>query len=168
MATRSAIEGGLHPETAYTLSDLYIQKIESTKHAVTLNDLIKNALIDFAERVAHSQQQSYTQVISACQQYIFRHVYDRISLEKLAQQVAMNPSYLSTRFNQEVGVSISTYIQQAKINEAKYLLTFTHYTISKIGSLLCFNDQSYFTKVFKTFEHTTPKQYKNHHTMFTK
>lgn len=73
----------------------------------------------------------------------------------------MNPSYLSTLFKKEVGMSISEYVQSAKVNEAKNLLSYTSYSMSDIASLLIFYDQSHFIRVFKKYTGVTPKQFKN-------
>src|SRR5690625_6185492 len=51
LATRSAMEGGLHPETAYTISDLYIQNIEGLFDSNKVISLVERALLDFTERV---------------------------------------------------------------------------------------------------------------------
>jgi YesN/AraC family two-component response regulator len=89
--------------------------------------------------------------------HLLRLIED-ISLSQLAERAAMNPSYLSVLFKKEVGISISEYIQQAKIDETKSLLTYTDHTLTEIATLLNFHDQSYFTKVFTG---VTPKQYKS-------
>ncbi|WP_257147935.1 helix-turn-helix domain-containing protein [Bacillus thuringiensis] len=61
-------------------------------------------------------------------------------------------------------MTISKYIQREKIEEAKKLLTVTNYTLLEIGTVLNFNNQSYFTKVFKKYTKVTPKQYRNQYT----
>jgi YesN/AraC family two-component response regulator len=163
LATRYAIEGGLHPEIAYTLSDLYIQNLEELKDSKAVDSFLEDALCEFAERVQNSQKQKYTKPIRICLNYIFTHLYEKITLSKLAEIVAMNPNYLSVLFKKEVGISLSEYIQRAKVEEAKKLITFTNYSLSEIYTLLNFYDQSYFTKVFKKFTGVTPKQFKSKH-----
>jgi YesN/AraC family two-component response regulator len=64
----------------------------------------------------------------------------------------MNPSYLSTLFKKEVGMSISEYVQSVKVNEAKNLLSYTSYSMSNIASLLNFYDQRHFIRVFKNIQ----------------
>ncbi|MBP3972979.1 helix-turn-helix transcriptional regulator, partial [Bacillus sp. WL1] len=49
--------------------------------------------------------------------------------------------------------------------EAKKLLTLTTYTLVDICTWLNFNDQSYFTKVFKKFTNMTPRQYREKYTV---
>ncbi|KAA0562246.1 helix-turn-helix domain-containing protein [Bacillus sp. CH30_1T] len=165
LATRAAVEGGLHPEVAYTLSDLYIQKLETLNNIKAIERLRDEAFCSFVERVYKVKDQKYSKSITFCQHYIFNHLYEKITLSLLSNLVDMNPSYLSVLFKKEVGISLSEYIQQAKIEEARNLLTLTNYSLSDICSLLHFNDQSYFTKIFKKFTGVTPKHFRNKHTV---
>jgi len=64
-------------------------------------------------------------------------------------------------FKKEVGMSITEYILNQKVEEAKRLLTQTDYQISDIYTWLNFHDQSHFTKVFKKYTGTTPKKFKS-------
>lgn len=161
LATRAAMEGGLHHEIAYTLSDLYIQELEELSDIKTADTLIEQALSDFAERVRKNKQQKYSKPINMCLNHIFNHLYEDITLSRLANLVEMHPNYLSTLFKKEVGLSIAEYIQQTKIEEAKSLLIFTNYSLLKIATMLKFHDQSYFTKIFKKYTGITPRKYKN-------
>ncbi|MGH1160552.1 helix-turn-helix domain-containing protein [Bacillus mycoides] len=161
LATRSAIDGGLFPEIAYTLSDLLIQKLEEIKKSEAISPFLENALLEFSEQVKNGKMQKHLKPINICQNYIFTHLYEDITLSHLAEIVALNPSYLSSLFKKEVGISLGEYIQRAKIDESKSLMTYTKHSISEISTLLNFHDQSYFTKVFKKHTGISPKQFKN-------
>ncbi|WP_242234892.1 helix-turn-helix domain-containing protein [Bacillus cereus group sp. BfR-BA-01316] len=161
LATRSAIDGGLFPEIAYTLSDLLIQKLEEIKKSEAISPFLENALLEFSERVKNGKMQKHLKPINICQNYIFTHLYEDITLSHLAEIVALNPSYLSSLFKKEVGISLGEYIQRAKIDESKSLMTYTKHSISEISTLLNFHDQSHFTKVFKKHTGISPKQFKN-------
>ncbi|UOQ45445.1 helix-turn-helix domain-containing protein [Halobacillus salinarum] len=159
LATRAAIEGGLHPEIAYTLGDTFIQEMEELRTVNDVEIFIENALCEFADRVQKSNKQQYSKPIGNCMNYIFTHIYESIPLPVLAEYVEMNPKYLSNLFKKEVGVSITEYTQQTKIEEALKLMTFSNYSLAEIYTLLNFSDQSYFIKVFKKYMGMTPKQY---------
>lgn len=163
LATRAAIDGGLHPEVAYTLSDLYIQNLEDLNEIKRVDTLFKDALYDFAERVQNVKVHKYSKSVTLCQDYIFKHLYEDINLTRLAEYAAINPSYLSDLFKRETGISISEFIQREKIEEAKKLMIYTQHSLSEIYTMLNFYDQSYFTKVFKKCTGVTPKHFKNSH-----
>src|SRR5690625_7489567 len=87
--------------------------------------------------------------ITICYNYIFNNIYEDITLNKLAEVVQLHPNYLSSLFKKETGITLSEYILQTKVEEAKTLLQFTNYSISNIYTLLHFYDHTHFTKVFK-------------------
>lgn len=105
--------------------------------------------------------QQHSKPINECQNYIFTHLYGDITLTILAEIVTLNPSYLSSLFKKEVGISLNEYIQRAKVDESKKLMTYTRHSISEISTLLNFHDQSHFTKIFKKHTGISPKQFKN-------
>lgn len=157
---RSAIEGGLNEETAFTLSDYYIQQLEEQESLQAISKVMTEAVFAFTERVSKVKEQQYSSTITACQHYISDHLYDDITLEQLAKLTYLSPNYLSSLFKKKVGVPISEYIQRERIDEAKKLLMLTKYKVSDICSWLNFNDQSYFNRVFKKMTGVTPKRYR--------
>lgn len=161
VATRAAIDGGLEPELAYSLSDSYIQNVEHLDELKDLINLESKMYCDFAEKVLKTKELSYSKPIIICQDYIFKHLYEEISFSELAKLVGLSQKYLSTLFSKKVGLTLGEYIQKEKIEEAKRLLNSSNYSILDIGTWLGFHDQSHFTRIFKKFTGTTPKKFKN-------
>ncbi|WP_176550437.1 MULTISPECIES: helix-turn-helix domain-containing protein [unclassified Bacillus (in: firmicutes)] len=159
--TRASIDGGLQPELAYTMSDLYIQRIEDATSVGDINNLTSKAFIEFCDRVRQRKQHQFSNPVLICQDYIFNHIYEKVTIADLAKLVHLNPAYLSRLFKNELGIPLGDYIQREKVEESKKLLKNSTHTLLEICSLLNFNDQSYFIKVFKKFTGTTPKQFKN-------
>ncbi|MEC0303663.1 helix-turn-helix domain-containing protein [Terribacillus saccharophilus] len=160
LATRAAIDGGLAPELSFTMSDVYIQQIEEKTNLPALIRLQTEALCAFAEKVSEIKAGTYSRKISHCVHYIYQHLYEVLTLKQLADMLKMNPTYLSARFKQEVGIPIRTYIQHLRIEEAKLLLRMTDHSLLHICALLHFHDQSYFTKVFKKHTGLTPRKFR--------
>ncbi|WP_419888408.1 helix-turn-helix domain-containing protein [Neobacillus niacini] len=160
LATRASIEGGLHPEIAFSLSDIYIQRLEDLKTIKDIDHVTGEAFFILTEKVNQVKEERFSKTITTCKNYIYNNRYERITHDDVANQVSLSHSYLSILFKKEVGISVSDYIQQVKIDEAKNLIEYTETPLSEIGSLLNFSDQSYFTKVFKKHTGITPKQYK--------
>lgn len=160
LATRAAIDGGLAPELAFTMSDVYIQQIEEKTNLPALIHLQTEALCAFAEKVSEIKAGTYSRKIAHCVHYIYQHLYEVLTLKQLADILKMNPTYLSARFKQEVGMPVRNYIQHLRIEEAKLLLRLTDQSLLHICALLHFHDQSYFTKVFKKHTGLTPRQFR--------
>lgn len=109
MTTRSAIQGGLPEEEAFLMSDLYIQELEELTELEEIRTLAYNVMIDFADKV---KQHRYCQVsykILSCQKYIVNHLYEKLSVSEIAEELHMNISYLSSQFKKETGVNRHEY-----------------------------------------------------------
>jgi YSIRK-targeted surface antigen transcriptional regulator len=161
LVCRAAIEGGLNEETAFTLSDYYIQQLEELGNLKAILKLTEKAISDFTHRVYKLNEEKYSAPITTCQHYIYNHLYGDITLDHLAKICHLSPNYLSSLFKKEVGIPLSEYIQRQRIDEAKKLLVLTNYSISDISTWLNFNDQSYFIKIFKKYTGLTPKEFRN-------
>ena len=168
LVSRASIEGGLHEEVAFSLHDRFIQQVEELVTLEGTRQLAGEVLYTYAEKVRQAQNERYSKTITACKNYIYKHIYDSIDHDDLANTVGLSSKYLSAQFKKEVGMTVSEYIQQTKMNEAKKLLAHSKTSISEICTLLSFNDQSYFTKVFKKGTGITPKVYRERHHLLDK
>jgi YSIRK-targeted surface antigen transcriptional regulator len=161
LVTRHSIAGGLDIETAYQLSDVYIQEMEKMQDIISINQLQMTAAFDFTNRVAENKIPSDMSAdIYESLQYISTHTNQPIRVEDVAAHIGKSRSYLSRKFKAELGFQISDFIMRRKLEEAKSLLSFTDKSISEISEYLCFSSQSYFQNVFKKKYGITPNQYR--------
>lgn len=160
LVSRAAVDGGLHPEIAFTLGDTFIQRLEELYNFNEIKSLAREVRYTFTHKVSQIKKERYSKTITICQDFIFSNIYEDINLDDIAEKVGISPNYLPVLFRKEVGIPISEYINQIKIDEAKKLISYSQKPLAEISALLNFSDQSYFTKVFKKFVGTTPKQYR--------
>jgi Response regulator containing CheY-like receiver domain and AraC-type DNA-binding domain len=92
--------------------------------------------------------------------YIDDHYKEKISLEALADHFYINKFYLTRIFKEQYGVSIMTYLNQARINHAKEQLRFSKDNLDTIGIACGFQNGSYFSKVFLKLEGITPNKFR--------
>ncbi|MCZ4149664.1 hypothetical protein BZG21_35245, partial [Escherichia coli] len=83
MGTRAAIEGGLYSEVALTLSDTFIQYVESMPHIDSIQPVLEQILLEFTERVERVQRSHFSRDILMCQEYVFEHLYEDLDLGTL-------------------------------------------------------------------------------------
>lgn len=84
-------------------------------------------------------------------------------MEGIAQNVHLNPDYLTRIFKKEVGVSISRYIIYRKMDIAKRLLLETDESIGEIALKVGYYNYSSFNRIFTKFVNMSPQQFKNSH-----
>ena len=106
------------------------------------------------------QELSYSEPAASCCAYIREHIYEKLTVDGIADALHFDKSYLSHRFHEETGVTILAFIHREKIEEAKLLLR-SHIPISDISEELGFSLQSHFTAVFKRFTGITPHKFRS-------
>ncbi len=162
LVSRYCIEGGMEHETAYILSDLYIQKVDICTTTQQISQLHSAMSADYAERMKKIRKsQIFSKQIIRCVDYIYNNLHKRIFISDLAQYTGLNSSYLSKLFKKETGMTVTEYIQNKKIETAKNMLKYSKYLTSQIATILAFPNQSYFVEVFKKKVGMTPKKYQD-------
>lgn len=92
--------------------------------------------------------------------YIDAHYREEIHREELGELVFLNTDYLSRIFRKEKGISISNYIIQKRVEEAKKLLTQSTLPINTVSLYVGYSNFSYFTKMFKDNTGYAPLEYR--------
>ena len=160
LITRTVIEAGVDVQSAYSLSDMVIQKIDTCSLRATLTDIHTSAIMDFCALVKNNKYKNYPLWIRQCMDYIQRHLHEEIYLEDIAVEVHRIPSYVSVQFKKITGFSLKTYINNLKIEEAKHLLLHSDLNLLDISTTLAFSSQGYFSSVFKNSLGITPSEYR--------
>jgi two-component system, response regulator YesN len=163
--TRAVIEAGLDSETAFMLSDYYINQIDESKNKDEVEQLEYKMLKDFIQILKTHKEYIYNSTINRVISYIKKNIENKLSLEELSSLVDLHPNYLSSSFKKEVGKTITAYINEQKIEAIKLYLIHTNLSISEISYIFNFNHLSYFSAFFKTYTGLAPIEYKKHHTI---
>jgi AraC-like DNA-binding protein len=158
---RAAADLGADDEKCYALSDYYINEIENVENAFNYASILNGIFTHYTELVSQAQLKTYTLPIRRAIIFIRQHIYEKCSLKDIADALNLNPVYLSSKFRNETGYTVTDYILNEKINEAKSLLESSDYAISEISDMLGFSGMSYFAKIFKKICGCTPTEYKN-------
>ena len=159
--TRAIINGGVNPEDAFKLSDIFIMKIEEESDIDGLKELEYEMLDSFIKTLDDKKRPTYNAIVNKSISFIHDEILKPLSLEYIASYLNVHPYYLSRIFKQEVGLSITEYISRKRIKDSKYFLLQSDLPISNIAIILGFCNQSYYTKLFKEYNEITPLQFRN-------
>ena len=91
--------------------------------------------------------------------YLDRHYREKITLDQLSALFSLNKYYLHKKFRQQFGIPINQYIVNCKINKAKELLRYSSLSVQEIAEHVGVSNTSYFIRMFKKHENTTPLSY---------
>ncbi|MBR0143999.1 MAG: helix-turn-helix transcriptional regulator [Clostridia bacterium] len=77
----------------------------------------------------------------------------------MAEEFYLSRPYLSAKFKQETGRTLTDFILSEKTEEAKRLIRYTDKSLSVISSYLGFSSQSHFSRVFRRYAGSNPGDY---------
>lgn len=158
---RAAMEGGMDEEEAYTLEQRYIREIGTADSREELRPVVHMMYADYTGRVHRRKEQpELSRSVRKCIQYIEAHPDARIRAADLARETGCSEYYLTRRFREETGQSVTDYIKQTRIRLAKALLTNTDQSVQKIAEQLGFGSRNYFTRIFRDCTGQTPTEYR--------
>ena len=166
IASRAALEAGLLPEISYSLSDVYIQKIEEALSPEVAFQLGRLAEYQYAILVNEFKNKKTTHTVrknskvNNCKDYIFSHLHEKISIAEIAKELQVSKNYLCDLFKKEEGITIGQYILQQKIRSIQNMLIYSPYTYSEIASYFGFSSQSHLGQLFKKVTGMTLHQYR--------
>ena len=164
LVSRFCIEHGMDIAISYTLSDIFIRKIDAASTPEAVRAISEEVRIEYCTRMRDlSKKQVVSRYVVLAIDYIRMHVQEPITVEQVANELSVNSSYLSKLFKQEMGKSISEYIRDSKIEIAEHMLRHLDDTSLQIANYLGFSSQSHFIQVFRKQTGMTPEEYRKKH-----
>ncbi len=160
LLARTIIDGGVENEKALALEDYYKKKLESARDMSQLMGLIETMIVQYTNTILQLSNINHVSVIKNASKYVHLHLSEPIRLNDVAGFVSLSPNYFSSLFKREMNLSFADYVNQTRIKESQYLLETTDYSILDIAISVGYNNQNYFTTIFRKFTGITPKQYR--------
>ena len=146
-------------ETLYTLagSDNYVRDMQICEKLMALLTLLMQESWhpDTARTTAGKRQN-----LQEIKDYLDTHFAEKITLDALAERFYINKFYLTRVFKEQFGQTVTNYLVQLRITQAKRLLRFSDKNVEAIAQECGLNDANYFSRLFKKVEGTTPGEYR--------
>ncbi|NLM96369.1 MAG: helix-turn-helix domain-containing protein [Halanaerobiaceae bacterium] len=144
-------------EDIYDISLLHDFSI--TKSYLPLQKRIKEIILQGMDYFENKLENN-SAIINKIQEFIYENYKEKINRDEIASYVYLNPAYLSRLFKKETGKTLTEYITELRIEEAKRLLSSTDYTITAIAEEIGYYNYSYFSRIFKDIIGLTPGEYR--------
>ncbi len=157
---KAAQQGQVHPIYIDDLSRQLAIQIESAVSLALMESLPAVMIRKYCLLVRNHSRGACSSLVRFCLDYIDFHYMEDVSLSLLADSCSVTASYLSSAFSKEIGMTITDYILQTRINRALALLNTTTLSIQEIASSCGFSDPNYFTRSFKKLKGQSPRQYR--------
>ena len=111
-----------------------------------------------AALLSHQGQEQH--IIFDIAKYIEQHYHEELSLQDMAGRFYVSREYISRKFKQQFGINLSDYVTQIRIEKARMLLLNPHLRIVHVAEMVGYQDEKYFSKVFKKVMGASPNAYR--------
>lgn len=158
--SRAAAQGGVEINLLLSKNLEYINNVLLLGTQEDLCIWISRALDEFIEIVYCSQDAKKISQLRPAMEYMQYHYDQPLTLEDIAKQAHLSVSRLAHLFKEQVGITVIEYLTNIRINEAKRRLLTGDRNCTQICFEVGYNNQSYFTRIFKQVVGMTPRQFR--------
>lgn len=157
--TRISINEKVDKRLAYDLSDKYIKSnfslLETEPHK-----FINQLIYDFTFLIENHKYKFNSPLVEQAIIYIKNNLYSSLYVSDIAKNCHTSIEYLSSTFRKYTGHTVKTFIQNEKLDEAKFLLISTDLSIHEVALDLGYSSQSHFSKIFKEAFNISPSSFR--------
>jgi AraC-like DNA-binding protein len=145
----------------------YLQKIEEARNPAMVYEIL-NIIIDrMSGKIFSFQGIRHSSALRRAERFIWENYTRKISLQEIATASGLSAPYFSTIFKDEMGENLSNYLNRLRVEKASVMLAETDLPISGIAAACGFEDQSWFSKIFKSHTGLSPGKYREQGGMFS-
>ena len=160
LMSRAAIDGGADVNDIFRLSQSYEPEIEKLRNLEELNRWLSMVLHRFINFVFDFNDIKHHNVIYQTTAYIKENLAEKLTLEDAAEHVSLSKSYFCRILKDELGYTFTKHVNHLRVERAKLYLRDSTMSIADIAYAVGFDDQSYFTRIFKKLTNVSPGQYR--------
>jgi len=160
LLSREAVSGSARTDVLLENNNRYLRRILESKTTEELMENLHYAIEGMSSSIFFFQGIRHASVLRKAERYIWANYTRKLSLEEIAKAAGLSPPYFSTIFKEEMGENLSSYLNRLRVERAVSMLTETEKHLQEIANLCGFEDQSWFSKIFKSFTGVSPGKFK--------
>jgi len=140
----------------------YLKRIDDSKTIEEVAGNMRLILDQMAGKLFSFHGIRHASALRKAERFIWENYHRKISLKEIADVSGLSAPYFSTIFKEEMGENLSTYLNRLRVEKASSMLRETESPINEISAACGFEDQSWFSKIFKHYTGYSPCQYREH------
>jgi YesN/AraC family two-component response regulator len=137
-----------------------LKRIQESQTVEELIDVLYITVDRMAGQIFSFQGIRHASALRKADRYIWENYTRKISLQEIADASGLSAPYFSTIFKDEMGENLSSYLNRLRVEKASRMLLETDLSLSEIAGSCGFEDQSWFSKIFKSYTGVSPGKYR--------
>ncbi|NCA99203.1 MAG: response regulator [Clostridia bacterium] len=125
-----------------------------------LRQVTQDKIRDLAIQMSGVRGRPVSDIIAAAKKLIDENYAGNVSLESVAESIALSPHYFSRLFSSQVGKTFIDYLTDLRMAKACQLLREGRLSIKEVSSAIGYTDPNYFSRIFKKIIGQTPTEYR--------
>jgi len=138
-----------------------LRQVQEAKTIEELTDILHTIVDRVSGIIASFRGIPHAAALRKAESFIMENYTRKISLKEIAAVAGLSAPYFSTIFKEEMGENLSKYLNRLRVEKASRLLLETDMSLGEIAACCCFEDQSWFSKIFKAYTGISPGKYRN-------
>ena len=138
-----------------------LKMVQDAKTPEEMADVLNIIVEQTAANISSFKGVPHAMALRKAESYIMENFTRKISLKEISKVAGLSPPYFSTIFKEEMGENLSKYLNRLRVEKASSLLLETEMPLAEIASCCCFEDQSWFSKIFKAYTGISPGKFRN-------
>jgi AraC-like DNA-binding protein/ligand-binding sensor protein len=160
LLSRALISPGSADHSLLEANACFLQRIQEVQDIEELTDVLHIIVETMAGHILSFQGIRHATALRKAERFINENYNRKISLKEIASASGLSAPYFSTIFKEEMGENLSSYLNRLRVEKACRLLTETAMSLNEIAGSCGFEDQSWFSKIFKSFTGISPGKYR--------
>lgn len=128
---------------------------------IYISQVLSLILAEIYQREKQHSTQEQNRHVTKVVRYMYKHIYENLTLEEIAEEFELSKSYLNAIFQKYTRHSPVDFFINLKMKEACKILRSSDLYIYQVAQKLGYADQYYFSRIFKKVVGISPKEYKN-------
>ena len=156
----AAQDAGIHPYDLSRITREFAFRIDALTSEKEQPKLMQEMIRKYCMLIRNQNLSGYSGLIQQALLRIRLGIDGELSLRRLAEELSVNPSYLSAQFSKEVGMPMMEYINRKRIETSMQYLNDPNIPIKEIIVRVGIFDLNYYARLFRRYVGMSPTEYR--------
>ncbi|KJR46133.1 Response regulator containing CheY-like receiver domain and AraC-type DNA-binding domain [Desulfosporosinus sp. I2] len=161
LTSRAAVEGGANAERIMMLLKEFNKEIEGSERVEKYFYKIQHIVETFLAGIFTLADKKHLAIVKNARDFMMENYALPLTVTDVAEHLFISPSHLSRLFREELDCTINDYLTRVRVEQAVEMMKKPEFSVAQVSKAVGFQNQSYFSKVFRKYIGVTPLIYKN-------